>query len=300
MLSEEGTVLSPGKHFELSVEMAPRPPAPPNLKAHHRGNLVHLAVDDAQNGGAPVQMVTISLRKIFGAPSKLNGGRCRFIELPKCADSDIPCWEASGNSSKKFVLVNLPYASRFEVQVSATNEAGQSGSSLGLIGTVARENEPWSTCQVKGWVCGYETYVENVYPEADDPECQLNTPPLPICKVKAKSSCDGKKYWETCVPLMSSESDAKCAQVNGKFPQKLCTHILGNTGNSSTDNHCKVPGCYKPATGLAWLKSAKKCCCTPGKESDPEPDSPHCACSYKSCSDLGLVAAVDPLVSCRH
>lgn len=298
MISAQGTLSPAESQFELSVEMRARPPEPPLLTAFQIGTNVGFKVDDALNGGAPVQSIAIFLRKIFGSSSTINGGRCVFTQLPRCAASHAPCFDESSVGGKSFVLSNLPFATVFEVQVSAENEVGQSDGSNGVFTTVARSNEPLSTCKVSGWMCGDDKYVVNQYPEADDPECKLNTPALPICKMRPLNKCDGRKYWQTCVPLLASGSDLTCAQVNGKFPQKICTHVLEKKGNSSTDKRCKTPGCHQ--WGFSGFGATKKCCCTPGEESNAQADSPHCACSVDSCSDLGLVEAVEPLVSCRH
>mmetsp|Transcript_90689 Transcript_90689/g.156821 ORF Transcript_90689/g.156821 Transcript_90689/m.156821 type:complete len:660 (-) Transcript_90689:103-2082(-) len=304
-LSAEGELLSTESQFELSVEMRVTPPAPPLLEAaYEQEDDIVLDIEaHAENNGDPVQSVAVSLRKLFGPLSHARSlSKCAFIELPKCRDSQQPCVDDG------FVLKNLPFATRFEVQVASNNAAGQSKGTYGIISTRARSKRPLHTCRVSEWICGDASVAENVYPEETDPECQLNTKALPVCRRKFnKNKCHGKKYWETCVPLMKGQfTDPACAQVNGKFPQTICTHVAEQVDNSSSTSgtqRCEKPGCKKAA--FPWLGTTKNCCCTPGKESDPEESdpeegSPHCACTKQSCAELGLADAADPAASCRH
>lgn len=302
------TGLTSQPSFSLSATMEPTVPAPPRIEQALeadddlliRGNL------SAEDGGAVVTAYTAAVRKLtFGDTSV-----CEFTSLPECpsdASDKEPCTKvtASTNASHvSLILRNLQLAGNYEVTVKALNSVGSSLPSEPIkVSTRAAPGVPKSTCAVHSWYLAHEHKDAQAIPaKKDEVQCQLQSSPLPKCVMKPrttrlfkKTKCDGKKYWRRFEPIMSA-GYKDCLQTSFNL-MTVCEHDLAFFGRSEEAKKCEAQGC-STSTLSSLTKKEKHCCCK--TENDSEADSPSCACSQASCSELGLFEAKDPMLSCRH
>ncbi|CAK0911269.1 unnamed protein product [Prorocentrum cordatum] len=269
----------------LRVTMALSPPLPPQLNTRNYaevGDDIRLEVHDA------LSSYHVSVRRVFGW--RASHGFCKFIQVPSCdAAGQAPCVDPD------LTLRNFPMASTFELELATSNSAGMSRPARMVFRTRGQSGTPLKDCSVDYWSCAESGDSNDVYPEEDDPECSLAAPPLPVCRMEPRKGftgelkCDGKKYWRECKPFMK-HGDESCVSPM----QKVCVHTTSHLGKHDHAETCDAPGCS--ASVFPW--STKTCCCE--SATDPEPDSPRCACTSTSCQAMGLAEASDPKLSCMH
>jgi hypothetical protein len=277
---------SPAPRSTLRVTMALQPPMQPQLNTRSYAEVG----DDIQlevHASFPSESFHVSVRRVFGSQKK---GYCNFIEIPSCdAVGQVPCVDPD------LTLRNFPLASQFELKLASSNDAGRSRPAKMFFQTRGQSGMPLKECMVNYWSCAEGGDSNDIYPEEDDPECGLTAPPLPVCRMEPRKTftgelkCDGKKYWRSCKPFMK-RGDETCVSPL----QKVCVHSTSHLGEHDHAETCEAPGCS--ASMFPW--SQKTCCCE--SATDPEPNSPRCACSSTSCQDMGLVEASDPKLSCMH